>query len=36
MASSGIAGSYGAFIFSFLRNLHAVHHSGFMNLPSYQ
>ena len=36
MPSSGITGSYGSFILSFLRYLHTVLHSGCISLRSHQ
>jgi len=36
MPGSGIAGSYGGFIPSFLMNLHTIFHGGYISLHSHQ
>ena len=36
MSGSGITSSYGGFILSFLRNLHAIFHSGYISLHFHQ
>ena len=36
MPSSGIAGSYGGFIPSFLKNIHTIFHNGCISLHSHQ
>ena len=36
MPTSGISGSYGCFIPRFLRNLHTIFHSDYINLHSHQ
>ena len=36
MLRHGSAGSYGGFIPSFIRNLHTIFHSGWINLHSHQ